>query len=83
MFDFSFGELLLVAVIALILLGPKQLPVVAQHLGLWMRRWRALVASVQAEVQNQQREHRLKENEERAAMADVMREKSHEQAEHD
>jgi Tat protein translocase TatB subunit len=33
MFGFSFGEVLLIAVIALIALGPKQLPEVARSLG--------------------------------------------------
>jgi sec-independent protein translocase protein TatB len=70
MFSFSFSELILVAVIALIVLGPKQLPVIAQHLGLWLRRWRALVATVQAEINTQEKEHRLAENEARAKAAD-------------
>lgn len=70
MFNFSFSEIILIAIVALIVLGPKQLPVVAQHLGLWVRRWRALVASVQAEVAEQEKLHRLADNEERAREAE-------------
>lgn len=73
MFDFSFGELSLVIVIALIIIGPKQLPAVAQRLGLWLRQWRALTASMQNELQKQQRQQQLTDNEARAQAADKIR----------
>ena len=41
MFDFSFGELLLVALVALVVLGPERLPKAARFTGLWVRRARA------------------------------------------
>ena len=41
MFDFSFGELLVVALVALIVLGPQRLPKAARLAGLWVRKARA------------------------------------------
>jgi Sec-independent protein translocase protein TatA len=44
MFDFSFGELMVVALVALIVLGPERLPKAARFTGLWVRtRARAVV----------------------------------------
>ena len=36
MLDFSFGELALIALVALLVVGPKDLPVVLRTLGKWM-----------------------------------------------
>ena len=41
MFDFSFGELMVVALVALVVLGPERLPKAARFTGLWVRRARA------------------------------------------
>ena len=41
MFDIGFGELLLIAVVALVVLGPERLPKAARFAGLWVRRARA------------------------------------------
>ncbi len=53
MFDFGFSEMLLTAVIALLVLGPKRLPRAAQTLGLWVRRARASWFSLRAELERE------------------------------
>ena len=46
MFDVGFSELLLIAVVALLVLGPERLPKAARFAGLWVRRARAQWNSV-------------------------------------
>ena len=41
MFEISFPELIILAVVALLVLGPERLPRAAQFAGLWVRRARA------------------------------------------
>ena len=68
MFDFSFGELLLVAVVALVVLGPERLPKAARFAGLWVRRARAQWQSVRSEL-----EHELASEELRRSLHDGKR----------
>jgi sec-independent protein translocase protein TatB len=68
MFDFSFGELLLVAVVALVVLGPERLPRAARFAGLWVRRARAHWHSVKSEL-----EHELASEELRRSLQDGKR----------
>jgi len=71
MFDFSFGELLVVALVALVVLGPERLPKAARFTGLWVRRARAQWYSVKSEL-----EHELASDEFRRSLhdgRDVMR----------
>lgn len=51
MFDIGFSELLLIAVVALVVLGPERLPRAARFAGLWVRRARAQWYSVKAELE--------------------------------
>ena len=51
MFDIGFSELLLVALVALVVLGPERLPRAARFLGLWVRRARAQWHSVKSELE--------------------------------
>jgi len=53
MFDFSFGELTLFAVIALVVLGPEKLPHAARMAGAWVGRIRRSVISIQAEIEKE------------------------------
>lgn len=50
MFDFSFGELMLVSVIALVVLGPERLPKVARTAGQLVGRVQRMVSSVKSEL---------------------------------
>src|SRR5690606_31266226 len=53
MFDFSLGEMLVVAVVALVVLGPERLPKAARFAGLWVRRARAQWYSVKDELERE------------------------------
>ena len=53
MFDISFGELLLICVVALVVLGPERLPSVARTLGALVARAQRFVASVKADIGQQ------------------------------
>ncbi|WP_300004759.1 Sec-independent protein translocase protein TatB [uncultured Cedecea sp.] len=50
MFDISFGELLVVFVLGLIVLGPQRLPVAVKTVAGWIRALRSLASSVQSEL---------------------------------
>lgn len=53
MFDFSFGELLIVMVVALVVIGPEQLPKVARTIGAVVGRAQRYIAEVKSEVQRE------------------------------
>ena len=53
MFDVGFSELLVIAVVALLVLGPERLPRAARMAGLWVRRARAQWHSVRAELEGE------------------------------
>lgn len=53
MFDVGFSELLLLAVIALVVLGPEKLPHAARMAGAWIGRIRRTLISVQADIENE------------------------------
>ncbi|RPE80206.1 Sec-independent protein translocase protein TatB [Vulcaniibacterium tengchongense] len=53
MFDIGFSELLLIALVALVVLGPERLPKAARFAGLWVRRARAQWHSVKAELEHE------------------------------
>lgn len=50
MFDIGFGELLLVMVIGLVVLGPERLPVAVKTVASWIRTLRSLASTVQNEL---------------------------------
>lgn len=50
MFDIGFGELLLVFVIGLVVLGPQRLPVAVRTVAGWVRALRSLATTVQNEL---------------------------------
>ncbi|MXR36099.1 Sec-independent protein translocase subunit TatA/TatB [Craterilacuibacter sinensis] len=53
MFEISFGEIILISVVALVILGPERLPTVARTLGALVGRAQRFVSSVKADVQQQ------------------------------
>jgi sec-independent protein translocase protein TatB len=53
MFDIGFSELLIIAVVALLVLGPERLPRAARIAGMWVRRARAQWYSVQADLERE------------------------------
>ena len=52
MFDFSFTEMLLAGVVALIVLGPERLPKVARFIGEWVGKIQRLATGVKSELTN-------------------------------
>ncbi|WP_083489836.1 Sec-independent protein translocase protein TatB [Stenotrophomonas ginsengisoli] len=53
MFDVGFSEILLIAVVALLVLGPERLPKAARFTGLWVRRARSQWDSVKTEFERE------------------------------
>jgi len=52
-FDIGFSELLVIAVVALVVLGPERLPKAARFAGLWVRRARTQWDSVKQELERE------------------------------
>jgi sec-independent protein translocase protein TatB len=61
MFDVGFWELGLIALVALIVIGPERLPKVARTVGHWLGRGRRFVASVKADIDREMKAEELKE----------------------
>ena len=72
MFDVGFSELLVIAVVALIVLGPERLPKAARLAGLWVRKARAQWYAVKAELENELADEELK-RQLRAPLAEAKR----------
>jgi sec-independent protein translocase protein TatB len=62
MFDIGFSELLLIAIVALVVLGPERLPKAARFAGLWVRRARSQWDSVKQELERELEAEELKRN---------------------
>ena len=62
MFDIGFSELFVIAIVALLVLGPERLPKAARFAGLWVRRARAQWYSVKADLENELADDELKRN---------------------
>jgi len=65
MFDISWGKLVIIGVVALLVIGPKELPAVLRQLGQWMTKIRRMAAEFQGQFQEAMRE---------AEMADLKKE---------
>ena len=50
MFDIGFWELCLIAVVALLILGPERLPTAARTAGLWLGKARRMIGNVKSEI---------------------------------
>lgn len=61
MFDVGFWELAIIAVIALLVIGPARLPKAARTAGLWVGRARRMVADVKADIDREVRQSELAE----------------------
>jgi sec-independent protein translocase protein TatB len=59
MFDFAWSELALIAVVALVVIGPKDLPRVMRTVGQWTRRARAIAREFQGSLDQMVREAEL------------------------
>jgi sec-independent protein translocase protein TatB len=56
MFDISWGKLVIIGVVALLVIGPKELPTVLRTVGQWMGKIRRMAAEFQGQFQDAMRE---------------------------
>ncbi len=61
MFDVGFWELSIIAIVALVVIGPERLPKVARTAGHWLGRGRRFVASVKADIDKEIKAEELKQ----------------------
>jgi sec-independent protein translocase protein TatB len=61
MFDIGWSELAVIAVVALIVIGPKDLPKVLRTAGYWMRKVRAMASEFQTSIEQMAREADLED----------------------
>src|SRR5581483_4654412 len=61
MFDFSWSELLVIALVALVVIGPKDLPRVLRTVGRWAGKARAVAREFQSSIDQMIRESELEE----------------------
>jgi sec-independent protein translocase protein TatB len=76
MFDIGYSELLVIAIVALVVIGPKDLPRVMRTVGHWVGRARGMARHFRAGVDTMMREAELEEMEKnwRAENERIMRE---------
>jgi len=76
MFDFSWSEILVIGIVALVVIGPKELPGVMRTMGQWMGKVRRMASEFQSQFQDAMREAELadikKEVENMATQATAM-----------
>lgn len=60
MFDVGFWELVVIGIVALLVLGPERLPVVARTAGLWYGKVRHFVGTVKADIDRELKAEELK-----------------------
>jgi sec-independent protein translocase protein TatB len=56
MFDISWGKLVIIGVVALLVIGPKDLPMVLRTVGQWMAKIRRMASEFQGQFQEAMRE---------------------------
>lgn len=61
MFDIGFWELLLIAVVALIVVGPERLPKLLRVTGLWIGRAQASFQAIKNEISKELRDQELRD----------------------
>ena len=61
MFDIGWGELVIIGIVALIVIGPKELPTALRTAGMWMGKVRRMAAEFQGQFQEAMREAEIAE----------------------
>jgi sec-independent protein translocase protein TatB len=56
MFDIGWGKIVLIGIVALLVIGPKELPAVLRTLGQWMTKLRRMASEFQGQFQEAMRE---------------------------
>lgn len=60
MFDVGFWELIIIAVVALLVIGPERLPGVARTAGKWVGRARRFLGSVKSDIERELKAEELR-----------------------
>jgi sec-independent protein translocase protein TatB len=60
MFDFGFTEMMIIAVVGLVVIGPERLPKVAKQAGQWLGKLRRYVDDVKSDINRQMELQELK-----------------------
>jgi len=60
MFDIGFAELLIIAIVGLVVLGPEKLPVAVRTVGLWVSKAKRTLSSIQSEISEELRLDEMK-----------------------
>jgi len=60
MLDIGFAEILIVAVVALVVLGPEKLPMAIKTLGMWIGKAKRTISGIQSEISEELRLDELK-----------------------
>jgi sec-independent protein translocase protein TatB len=60
MFDIGFWELIIIAVVALLVIGPERLPGVARTAGKWVGRARRFLGSVKSDIERELKAEELR-----------------------
>jgi len=61
MFDFGFWELTIVMVVALLVVGPERLPVLAGQAGRWIGKAKRIIVSIRSDIESEIKAAELKE----------------------
>lgn len=61
MFDFSFWELAIVLMVALVVVGPDKLPILAAKLGRWVGKVKQMLTAVRSDIEQELKSAELKE----------------------
>jgi sec-independent protein translocase protein TatB len=61
MFDIGFSELVMIALVALVVIGPERLPKAARVAGMWVGRARRTLTSVKQEIDRELKANELNE----------------------
>ena len=60
MFDIGFGEIILIAVLALVILGPEKFPTAIKTLGMWIGKAKRTINGIQSEISEELRLDEIK-----------------------
>lgn len=73
MFDIGFLELIIIAVVGLVVIGPERLPGVARNVGKWVGRTRRFVTQVKSDIDREMKQEDLRQALERDAGLDELK----------
>ena len=61
MFDFGFWELAIIMAVALLVVGPERLPILAGQVGKWVGKARRIIDSIRSDIESEIKAAELKE----------------------